>query len=129
MPAPPRRQRPEAAAIVDRREIEQVVEQYRLAYNRKDLNSIRQVYPSATNELTFRNALKGLFFCRSECIEHRRTDVLSDGTAQVETRSIYGCTPGTRQPRFASPPVVDTFRLERRGGSWIIVDLLVPRGR
>jgi hypothetical protein len=118
----------ESAAIVDRREIEEVVERYRLAYNKKDLNSIKEVYPRATNELTFRNALKGCSLVDLS-FTSKRTDLLSDGTAQVETRSIYGCTPGTRQPRVASPPVVDTFRLERSGGSWVITDLLVPRGR
>jgi len=92
------------------------------------LNAIKQVYPAATNELTFRSALKG---CAAVDLTFAsmRTLLLSDGTAQVETRSIYGCTPGTRQRRQESSPVLDTFRLERSGGSWVIVDLLVSRGR
>ncbi len=116
-----------ASAALDRRSVGEAVERYRQAYNRKDMNSIKQVYPRATPELTFR---------KNECRQvdltfapDIRVDLLSDGRAQVETTSVYSCTPNTRQPKRTEPPVTDTFRLEKRNGTWVIVDLLVSRGR
>jgi hypothetical protein len=110
----------EVASAVDRTGIEDLFAHIKQAYRRKDINSIKQLYPRAPYNF------KG---CKEVDVDFgtKQIDPLSDGVL-VRTTSLYTCVPDTRQPK-QSTSTPDTFKLEKRGGSWVVVELLVPVGK
>jgi hypothetical protein len=106
-----------------RAEIAGVLERFRLAYNARDLEAIRQVYPQVRKDLekTFRN-------CKQVTLTFGPLDItpLQNGRVQVEMESTEGCQPSTGQRRLRDQVVTNKFQFERRGTSWIIVEQLVP---
>ena len=101
-----------------------MLEEFRLAYNKKDTSGILRVYPDAQADAMIRRVKS----CASVNLTFgsKRVELLSNGLVQVETQSTYGCRANTGQGDLTVPPVPDTFQLARRGAAWIIVRRLVP---
>jgi len=106
--------------------VEAALERYRVAYGQKDIAGINHVFPEATVKGTFSTAFKQCAGVELT-FTSKNTKLLSDSVAQVETTSIYACTPSTKQRRQDSPPVADIFQLEKRGTEWVITEQLIPR--
>jgi tetratricopeptide (TPR) repeat protein len=109
-----------------KRDIAGVLERLRLGYVGQNSNAIREVYPAAPTNLILRSV--------KNCSKLNLTfgtmhiELLSNGQAQAEVSSVYGCQPKAGRSQQPSQPVADTFRLERRDQSWVIVNWLIPLG-
>ena len=114
----------ESAAVADRKLVEGVMERYRQAYEQMNIDAIAQVFPGATRAKVFGNFGTR---CRRLLLKFKTTsvDLLAGGRAQFETTSEYGCVAATKQGDELFPPVTTTFQLVKKGGSWVIVDILV----
>ncbi|HMJ85364.1 MAG TPA: hypothetical protein VK504_19415, partial [Vicinamibacterales bacterium] len=107
-------------------EIVNVLKRFQSGYIQKDPHLIREVYPAADTDKIFRS-LKDCSKLNLTFGEIR-IDLLSNGQAQADVASVYGCQPKTGQSKQSSITVSDTFRLARRDGSWVIVSWLIPLG-
>ena len=125
-PAPPaaeRKPRDVDLTALDRQAILKVLERFREAYNRKDLEAIKQIYPTVP-----RNPFgRGLQDCAA--FDLRFVDpvvhFLTANTAQVNTSTIYRCIPKSRSAPKPTPPLQDRFEFERTADGWVIKDQLV----
>jgi hypothetical protein len=115
---------PDSTRPADRQAIEDVLERFRSAYTRKDARGIRDVYPDVEAD----SMLKRVRNCSNVSLTFgpRKFEFLSSREVQVVVDSVYGCRTNAGKLDRQSPAVRDTFRLERRDGSWVIVGQLVP---
>ena len=117
-PTPDRNRRDVDLTALDRQAILKVLERFREAYNRKDLDGIKQVYPTVPKNPFGR----GLQDCAA--FDLRFDDpvvhLLSANAAQVNTLTTYRCIPKSKSAPKSTAPVRDVFEFVRTADGWVI---------
>jgi hypothetical protein len=117
----------EESTAVDDRNIRDLLDRYRQAYNRKDLHAIKQIFPTVDENLFGRGqrdcAAFDVRFVRDPEVHFTSAD-----KAIVNTMSTYRCIPRSRAVPGPTDPQPDIFMFARTPGGWVIERHMVPRG-